>query len=220
MPELGQKEKQQELFAEYAPPASPAERFPSLAKPPRTVLISATTEQLLFAAIVTVLALCLVFFLGVLRGKSLGNQALSVRPNVLSQPIAPVRAPMAPANPLLVRQAGIAGTKTLPVAGAQSRFLPVALAPDVGAAPLKKPFLFFDQKTKGKPYTIQLLTHKKKETAQNEVQAMRKAGIYSFIIPSGEFYQVCAGQYASNSEAKKDLTAFKSRYPDCFLRRQ
>ena len=69
-----------------------------------------------------------------------------------------------------------------------------------------------------KPYTIQVVTHRKKEFAEAEVSRIRKLGYISFIIPSGDYFQVCAGQYASKEEARKDLGVFSSKYKDCFLR--
>ena len=69
-----------------------------------------------------------------------------------------------------------------------------------------------------KPYTIQLVTHRKKEFAEAEMALIRKMGYVSFIIPFGEYYQVCAGQYASKDVAKRDLALFLTRYKDCFLR--
>ncbi len=71
-----------------------------------------------------------------------------------------------------------------------------------------------------KPYSLQLVTHRKKEFAEAEMNALRAQGFYSFIIPSGEYFQVCAGQYASKDEAKRDLARFSSKYKDCFLRRR
>ena len=52
------------------------------------------------------------------------------------------------------------------------------------------------------------------------MNVLRAQGLYSFIIPSGEYFQVCAGQYASKEEAKKDVARFSAKYKDCFLRRR
>lgn len=71
-----------------------------------------------------------------------------------------------------------------------------------------------------KPYTIQLVTYKKKEIAENETALLRRQGFFSAIIPSGEYYQVCVGQYADKAEAARDLKTFSARYRDCYLRRR
>jgi cell division septation protein DedD len=118
------------------------------------------------------------------------------------------------------RKVPMPGPKGYPGAPSKGALRPAASSDDVGTPPVAKRFVFFDQKNAGKLYTIQLVTHKKKEQAENEVRAVRKSGFYSFIIPSGEFYQVCVGQYGSHNDAKKDLAFFKSRYQDCYLRRR
>jgi len=71
-----------------------------------------------------------------------------------------------------------------------------------------------------KPYTIQLVTYKKKELAEKDVAEFRRRGVAAMIITSGDYYQVCAGQYFNKEEAKKDLKLFSARYRDCFLRRR
>ena len=72
--------------------------------------------------------------------------------------------------------------------------------------------------TSDKPYTIQVVTHRKREYAENEVAAVRKMGYFSFVITRGEYFYVCAGQYASREEAKRDLALLATKYKDCFLR--
>ena len=71
-----------------------------------------------------------------------------------------------------------------------------------------------------KPYSIQLVTYKKAEYAEKEMKALKRAGLFSVIIPSGDYYQVCVGQYASSEEAKRDLAFFAAKYKGCYLRRR
>jgi len=52
------------------------------------------------------------------------------------------------------------------------------------------------------------------------MMALRRGGFFSWIIPSGEYYQVCVGQYLNKDDASKDLRAFSRKYKDCFLRRR
>lgn len=70
-----------------------------------------------------------------------------------------------------------------------------------------------------KPYTLTLVTHRKKEMAEAEMNAIRGQGFYSFVRKSGDYFEVCVGQYASRDEAKRDLARFSHKYKDCFLRR-
>lgn len=185
MTEIKPEESQQELFQEFTGETRKKERFPSLQRPQKPLLISTSIEQIILASILLILAGCFVFFLGVIRGRALGEQAR--KPAVAAQEVKP-RPAVAPAPSL------------------------------VPAAPLLLPRTAALDLTK--PYTIQLVTYKKRDLAEKEVTALRKSGYYSMIIPSGDYFQVCAGQYASKEEAKKDLKILGSRYKDCFLRRR
>src|ERR1041385_8424281 len=62
---------QQELFSDFSAQPRAAERVPSIAKTQKPILISTTLEQLLLVGLISILVFCLVFFLGVLRGRSL-----------------------------------------------------------------------------------------------------------------------------------------------------
>jgi cell division septation protein DedD len=103
------------------------------------------------AGILFILALCGVFFLGVMRGQALSRPA--------SDPPSPPRAKVVAQAAPVSRPAGAVT-------------VPAAPAVAVREAP-------------SKPYTIQLVTHRKKELAEAEMNALRAKGYYSFIIPSG-----------------------------------
>ena len=182
------QETQQELFQQFSSAPKRPERFPTLAKTQKPILISTTLEQLLMVTIVFILLLCGVFFLGVLRGKSLRQPSAAasfVRPETPKP--ANIPAPKA-AAPVPVQ---------LPPAAA-----PVSVS---GAA---------------KPYTIQLVTYRKKEYADAELGAIRKMGFTGFVVQRGEYFQVYSGQYASKEEAKRDLGSFQGKYKDSFLTRR
>lgn len=65
------EESQQELFREFSGEALRSERFPSIPKAQKPILLTTSTEQLILAGILLILSFCLVFFLGLLRGKAL-----------------------------------------------------------------------------------------------------------------------------------------------------
>ena len=186
MPENHDQESQQEFFGEFSKQAERPQRFPALARSQKPVLISATSEYILVACILLILAFCAVFFLGVMRGKSLAR----LEP-------APIKtAPLVPA----------VASKPVPAA-----------SPAAAASPQKPRVVVADP---AKPYTIQLVTHKKKEYAESEIRLLKQKGLPAFILSSGDYFLVCYGQYANKEAAKKDLAAFRSRYKDCFLRRR
>lgn len=198
------KERQQELFEEFSP-SSPkrVERIPALAKSNKPILITTTTEQILLASILGILVLCSIFFIGVLRGKSLQT-------SVMQDPVSPQRL-VAPVKPTTsARAVMVAPASPAQAIAAANR---VSLPASVAASPLEAPY-------STKPYTIQLVTHRGRQMAETEVMNLRKAGNVSFIIPSGEYYQVCVGQFSSKDEAKKQLKSLSGRFKDSFIRRR
>ncbi len=172
------QESQQEFFGEFSKQAERPERLPALAKSQKPVLISATSEHILVACILLILAFCAVFFLGVMRGKSLAR----LEP-------APVKT-------------------VLPVPATAPKPVSAAVAPPRPRVVVADP---------AKPYTIQLVTHKKRDYAESEIRLLKQKGLSAFILSSGDYFLVCYGQYENKEGAKKDLAAFRGRYKDCFL---
>lgn len=206
MTEIKQGETQQELFGEFASKETrKAERFPSLNRAPKPIPIYASIDQIILVSIVLILVGCFVFFLGVLRGKSLSSRTPVVAAPQKARSVAP-----APAQKTTVSRPVLASASTAQTPALLAK-TPLQTKPAVSAPTAVDP---------SKPYTIQLVTFKKQDLAEKEVAMLKKRGFYSFIIPSAGYYQVCAGQYASKDEARKDLKSLASRYKDCFLRRR
>ncbi len=176
------KETQQELFREFSAATKKPDRFALISRTQKPILFSTNTEQLLMIGILFILVLCGIFFLGVIRGKSLVGQPITEAPLVSVPSVRPLQP-----------KAAVSRVQTPPVTL---------------------------QEVPPKPYTLQLVTHRKKELAELEMNSLRAQGLYSFIIPSGEYFQVCVGQYSSKGEAGKDFARFSSKYKDCFLRRR
>lgn len=197
---MNQEEMQQELFLEFAGAAKKQERFIPQSKVNKPIQLNTSAEQLILIGITIILVCCFVFFLGVLRGKSLGpnpavlmpQKKIIASPTVVSAPPGPLPAagthPAATALNSEIRQAG-------PPQGAQGSW------------------------SSSKPYTLQLSTYRKQDLAEKEVLALRRGGYFSTIIPSDGYYQVCVGQYATKEDAKKDLKIFGAKFKGCFLRR-
>lgn len=197
MVDAKQEESQAELFKEFSDQPKKPERFPSIQKAAKPILVSTSMEQVIFCGILLILTFCLIFFLGVLRGRS-----LSVAGHI---PAAPVR--------VLTPRPVLSPSKTPSLAPGTSL---KSAAPIIPLAPSQTRSLV----DLNKPYTIQLVTYKKKDLAEKDVSGLRQSGFYSFIIPSGDYFQVCVGQYASKDQAKQDLRAFGGKHKDCFLRRR
>ena len=177
MSDLKTQENQRELFSHFSSEPPAAERAPLIAKTQKPILISTTMEHLLLAGIVFILVFCLVFFLGVLRGRA-------TKSSVILQPAA-----------ASLRQA------PLPVR-------PVVAVPAPAAA------------VTAKPYTIQVLTTKNKDYAENEVGLLKNSGFAGLASQSGSYYVVCVGSYTGKEDAKKDLSRLAARYKSAYLRRR
>ena len=70
------------------------------------------------------------------------------------------------------------------------------------------------------PYTIQLIAYKQKAAAEKEKNKLLNKQREAFIIPSGDWYQVCAGNYASVKDAESRLKEFSKDYKGCFVRKK
>ena len=199
MKPIDNPEVQPELFTEFSGEPKKPERLPQINRAQKPIFLSTTAEQIILACIILILAACLVFFLGMLRGRSLGSVKNPVFRNTVPAQTASVRAVEASQK---VQERPPAPSAPPPVSSVRVKQLPNT---DIA-----------------KPYTIQLVTYKKKDLAEKETAALQKSGFYSFIIPSGDYYQVCIGQYENKEDAKKDIKvlATKHKYKDCFLRRR
>ena len=71
-----------------------------------------------------------------------------------------------------------------------------------------------------KPYTVQLISFKDERRAIEERDGLLAEGIDAFLIPSGNWYQVCAGYFDSMNDANSKLKSFSERYVGCFIRRR
>ncbi len=70
-----------------------------------------------------------------------------------------------------------------------------------------------------KPYTIQLITYSREKFARKELEKLENAGCDdSSIVEEDGYYKVCAGSYATEKEANKNLRNFRRQYRDCFTR--
>ncbi len=208
MKDIHQEEKQPEFFNEFSRAEKKPERFPSLNKAQKPILVSTNAEQLIFSGIIAILVLCGVFFLGVLRGKSLRAPVFSAAPVS-----AAARAPRTTAHAAMPRV-----QPARPIAAGEGRTggPPASALKETAPVPAKGR----EVSPAVKPYTIQLVTYKKKDLAEAEVAGLRRKGFYSAIIPSGDYFQVSVGLYATKEDAKKYLRYFGSRYKGCFLRRR
>jgi len=69
-------------------------------------------------------------------------------------------------------------------------------------------------------FTVQLVTYNSRDLAALEVNRLRLKGYEGFVIPSGQYFQVCVDYFSSRSKANSHLERFRSggRYPDAYIR--
>lgn len=188
-------ETQQELFPGFSGSPEKTERFPAIHKHSKPLLVTTSLEQLLLAAILIILFGCGTFFLGVLRGKTLGGYSVAPSVRIVSPAIRPPLAAPRPSTPM--------GTRTV-----------TAPAPAAGSPAAPARVLIT------KPYMIQLASYKSAREAESQAQQIRKAGYLAGCSASGAYTVLWAGQYGSKAEADKDLAFFRSKYKGAFLRRR
>ncbi len=71
-----------------------------------------------------------------------------------------------------------------------------------------------------KRYTVQVVTYRKSGLAEGEMKFLSGRGFEPFVIPSGEYYQICVGQFGDRHQAVLALTTLQQRYRDAFIRRR
>jgi len=69
-----------------------------------------------------------------------------------------------------------------------------------------------------KPYTIQLISYKKRELAEDKVEELKKVGLEADILERNSWYQVIVGAYVDRKSAEADFKKFSKIYKGCFLR--
>ena len=197
MTDLGREENQKDLFQEFSGEAKKVERFPSINKTRKPILVSTSAEQLILAGILMILLSCFMFFLGVVRGKNLAGQQEGSRGKGFS----------------------FSEAKTIQVGPTQNSSV-VKTATRVLTAPPVQATAVDPKPVLSKPYTIVLVTYKKQSLAEKEAAMLKKSGHPSFISTSGDYFLVCVGQYANSSDAKKALAFFSAKYKSRYLKRR
>lgn len=74
--------------------------------------------------------------------------------------------------------------------------------------------------SKGRTYTIQLVTYMDEKKTAIEVNRLKAKGHEGFVIPSGPYFQVCVNYFESHSKALSWIKQFRDagRYPGAYVR--
>jgi len=167
------------------------------------VAITISLEKMVFISIGIMMALVIVYALGVESGKSRSDA-----PDV--QAAKPLSLPQAQQN----RTATIAAKNILNTA---------PIVPAVkSAAPVRQ---IFQDQTKtavigkaSKPFTILAGTFTKRDNAETARAILARQGLNAAVTYSQFYYRVCVGAYANGAEAQRDLDRVKGIYKDAMIK--
>lgn len=218
---IKEQETQQELFPGFSGELGKPERFPSLQKTQKPIFFSTSIEQIVFLSILFIILFCFVFFLGVLRGKSIQRRGLPTP--VMRQESAgnAQRLRVESAAKALQMQtyrlqdtAAALATQKASYGPSEQTTLAKAVVTKTSTTPPAK------QAGQGAvKYTIQLASYKGQNSALREIGILRGRGYKAFLMSSGSYYLVVVGQYAKEADAARDLAALKLKYKDCRLKK-
>ena len=184
-------EYQKELFGEFKKEKGKFKKITDkITKRQQKLYMHVPLENIVFAGIVIIMCIVVAFALGVERGRRFGPSATLEEKESLEEKI-------------ILPEIEISATERK-TPDAEDRAAPKGLEPK--------------SEESYKPYTIQLISYKQKALAEKEKNRLLNKKVDAFIISSGSWLQVCAGNYVSTKEAKKDLEGFRKKYKSCFIR--
>lgn len=171
------------------------------------VAITLSLEKMAFISIGIMMAMVIVYALGVESGKSRKEAAAvqTMKPVLSPPPVSQAqqsRAATIPARNIL---------STAPIVTA------VKSAPPVRQAIRGQAKIPVSGKA-SKQFTILAATFTKQENAERARAILAKHGLDAVIVRSRLYYRVCVGAYANGSEAERDLSRVKSIYKDAMLK--
>ena len=184
-------EYQKELFEEYKQEKSKFEKIVDKINVKRKKLyLHAPLENAVFAVIITIMCVIVAFALGVERGKRLIVKSVDEEIEV-STPV-----------------------QSVP----QIELGPIEVGKPKEEEPAKAPNAT-DVTNAAKRYTIQVISYKQKNLAEAEKNKLLNKNVNAYIIPSGSWYQVCAGGYDTVEKAKEALIKIEKDYKGSFIRK-
>lgn len=186
-------EHQRELFKEFEKEKGRIERLTEKVTKRRKLYLHVAIENIVFAVIVGIMCVIAAFALGVERGKKLLPSAAEI--------------------PEISKKKTDAD---------EIELKPITAGPiEIGKEPAEKKKVPARsvKKDKDSLYTIQLISCKTHAQAVKEKNKLVDKKVSAFIIRSGSWYQVCAGNYETAGRAKKARKSFLPEYKSCFIRK-
>jgi len=203
-------EYQKELFEEFKKEKGKIEKLANkISKRRKSTVIAISLDNIIFAVIIVILCIIVAFAFGVEKGKRIRpgfETALTPKgPELEMEKEAPLLTSAALSRDKIV----LPGIEVGKEETGPKEKLPTSLEGERSkVTPLEE-----------MPYTIQVVSFKERRLAENEVKKLAKKNIKGFIVPSGNWYQVCAGRYKNMKDAKSALNKLASDYKGCFVRK-
>lgn len=69
-------------------------------------------------------------------------------------------------------------------------------------------------------YTIQIASFKKIDAAEKTASQVKAMGYDTDVLPSGDYFRVCVGNFKQRKEAERVLINLKKRFADCYITRR
>jgi len=192
------------------------------------VRLSISLDKVLFGLLASLIFFVLVFTLGVQYGKRTALESVLKEERGRSQGERPgspaervAREPRAPAVSFAAGGATAVLTTTRPSTREAVEVFSAEGPAVRPAADAGFPDEALPEPARRSGYTIQLVTYLARDRAEREAERLRQEGFDSFIIASGQFFQVCADSFESVQAAKGRLAQVKEDFPayrDAYVR--
>ncbi|MFA4981524.1 MAG: SPOR domain-containing protein [Candidatus Omnitrophota bacterium] len=174
----------------------------------RKFVFTLTLEKTVFIAIGIIMAMVVVYALGVEAGKSIKGPKTAAYSECRAKAAVSVAEPHVRTVKLTRGSTSVPPPQNLSTAAGRK-----SLAVNAAARQPKAQAVV-------KPYTIIAVTLTRRDTAMQEVERLRKEGISAYIVPSGKYFQVRTGSYQSaiSVQAKQDLIKVRRQFKDAYLK--
>lgn len=208
-----EEHKQLEFFEDIASlPARKNKRLGSPFNAAATTDFKISYEKIILGIIIFILTLTIIFSLGVEQGKEL-------RPNISSPEI------VSSIEPSEKKEDHPAKEQTKQVSKEEKKQIDNKTKPVTeNKIVVKKTEIMTARNPQNKIskegfFTIQVVTYKDRQRAKTEKMLIEKSGLRAFIIKSGKYFLVCAGDFDEISAAQNKLPSLRKKYNDCFVKK-
>lgn len=204
--------------------------------------LTLSLEKTVFTSIAIVMAMVVVYAVGVERGKVLQREspATVTAKTIKSVTVGgPKAAQPQQAQPVTAADAKVQAADKKSPAPVSAQAVPAVPVKAQGAVPAAQavpvqvpgqaqqvqaiktaiiPVQALPLSAQPKPYTIVGATFTRKDWADKEVEKIKRSGQEAAVYQSANYFLVCIGSFQTKDEAKAALTQIRNAYKDAYLR--